>query len=166
MVGPADNRTFARNLRTRRLAVPPATAAPQKILGFRTIGKRSGLDRAILTSRERCCITMLDTPSKQMGSPSHGLDPSPCRHPCRRRGNNGCQASATRFAFSSVRRPRPPARRVVSSDDPTPIGAGCADILSAEAGKRPISAPSHQTPRDIARNEETSRAAGRLEQVA
>jgi hypothetical protein len=27
-------------------------------------------------------------------------------------------------------------------------------------------APSHQTPRDIARNEETSRAAGRLEQVA
>src|ERR1700730_8385927 len=38
-------------------------------------------DRATLAGRELCCIRLLDKP--QTGG-SHGLDPPPCRDPCRR----------------------------------------------------------------------------------
>jgi hypothetical protein len=45
----------------------------------------------------------------------------------------------------------------VSSDDPTPIGAGCADILSAEAA-RARSAPRHTKPHGISLEKKKPRA--------
>jgi hypothetical protein len=41
----------------------------EKIAGFRAIGNGSDLDRAALATRELCCISVLDNPPKQVGSP-------------------------------------------------------------------------------------------------
>jgi len=43
--------------------------------------QNSDLDRATLVTRELCCIRVLNKPSKQVGYPSHGLDPPSYRDP-------------------------------------------------------------------------------------